>query len=488
MRIGTFISILHLLIGLLGAGIITSFALYFIYISGEQASLRELEDLAFVAQNAAEAPLSAYQDGTGTLAALETTLADYLKARPEVRYTILSPDGRIFLPDAETCTRNGISLSSPEVQAALQKTIGHSIRTCAPTNQRMFYVAAAIYSGPAPSGILVLAAPYNALMQPTFKTMRGLGVVALLIVLFTVAEGWLGSIYISRPLERLSKVAARLREGDLSARAELRGPVEVVHLASTLNGMAEQVQANFDSMRGFVANASHELRTPLTTLKLQVGALDNASDDPEVSRHFLRQVDSEIDRMNHLVSDMLDLSRIEARGAAIERQPVDLGELSSEVLAFWEARSRQAGVSLTLDNQEEPGGLVVSGDPYRLRQLMDNLVDNAIKYTAAGGSVTILLRRCPPEPGARAAEMARIEVRDTGVGIAAEHLPRIFDRFYRVEMRRVAKGSSAPGEKTPGSGLGLAIARSIVTTHDGEIGVTSQPGMGSTFWVELPAA
>lgn len=481
MHIGTFIGILHLLIGILGAGIITAFSLYFIYQNGVQSNLRELEDLAFITVNALESPLSAYREGEATIADVDATLTRYLQSRPEVRFTILTPQGQALLPDSSTCKLSDISPDAPEVQSALNNTIGHSIRVC-PRGERMFFVAVKVEHNLNQHGVLILAAPFNDLMQSTFNTMGWMGIIALLIVAFTVIEGLLGSIYISRPLARLSRVAEQLSRGNLDARAEKNGPVEVVHLAGTLNEMATRLQQSMDAMRAFVANASHELRTPLTTLKLQVGALTNgACEDPEVAQRFLGQVENEIDRLTRLVNDMLDLSQIEGGNTAGMRQPVNLAELASEVLAFWEARSHQAGLVLQL--VVETNQPVINGDPFRLRQLFDNLLDNAIKHTPEGGQIEIRLRRAPRESGSHSPEMVRIEVHDTGKGIAAEHLPNIFDRFYRIEMAR-SEQKTAP--KPNGSGLGLAIARSIANAHGGEIGVDSRPGEGSTFWVTLP--
>lgn len=483
MHIGTFIGILHLMIGILGAGIISAFSLYFIYQNGVQSNLRELEDLAFITVNALESQLSAYKAGDVTVSEIDETLTRYLQSRPEVRFTILSPQGEALLPDSSACQLSDTSLNAPEVQAALNSTIGHSVRVC-PRGEWMFYVAVKIQHNQEEYGVLILAAPYNDLMSSTFTTMRWMGVIALLIVAFTVIEGWLGSVYISRPLARLSSVAEQLSQGDLDARAEQNGPLEVVHLAGTLNEMASRLQNNLDSMRAFVANASHELRTPLTTIKLQVGALVNgACEEPEVGRRFLGQIEAEIDRLTRLVNDMLDLSQIESANTARLLEPVNLVDLASEVLAFWEARSHQAGLELQLSADAELPN--ISGDPFRLRQLFDNLLDNAIKHTPEGGQVVIRLRRPSRESGGHAQDMVRIEVHDTGIGIAAEHLPYIFDRFYRIEMARL---DQKPAAKPNGSGLGLAIARSIVIAHGGEIGVISQPGAGSTFWVMLPVA
>ncbi len=475
LQISTFIGILHLLIAILGAGVITAFALYYIYKSGEQANLREVEDLAFITENALEDPVSAFALNTSTdSTGIEASLRQYLQGHPEIFYTILAPDGSALLPPSAAWSLTDISLDSPEVKAALAHTIGHSIRTSA-AGARMIYVAATIDRGQTLYGILILAAPFENVMAPTYQTMRWMGIIALLIVAFTLAEGWLGSIYISRPLARLLQIAKKLSQGDLSARAEIEGPVEVIHLAQTLNEMAARLQSSLESLRSFVANASHELRTPLTSIKLQVDALrEGACDEPEVANRFLDQLESEIDRLAYTVNDMLDLSQMDS-GAVPDFQPVNLTDLAHEVEAFWEARSHQAGVTLTLViGNDLPE---IQGDPHQLRRLFDNLLDNAIKNTPSGGSVAMVLCSSPIE-GSRTKAGIRVEFRDTGKGIAPQHLPHLFDRFYRIDPHPRGGGG--------GSGLGLAIAQSIVTGHGGTIGVNSLLGSGSTFWFEIP--
>ncbi len=473
MRIGTFIGILHLLIGILGAGVITSFALFFIYKNGEQANLRGVEDLAAITQNALDEPVRSFVSGKGSSADIEATLSRYLQGHPEITYTILSASGEPLLPSSSSCSLKDISLTSPEVTTAMNEPVGHSIRNC-PEGVRTIYVATAIKNGANLLGILILAAPFNDVMAPTYQTMRWMGIIALLIVAFTVVEGWLGSVYISKPLGRLSQTAEKLSQGDLTARAATEGPVEVTHLAMTLNEMAARLQSSLESLRAFVGNASHELRTPLTSIKLQVEALRAcACEEPEVADRFLNQLEHEIDRLAYTVNDMLDLSQIE--GSEPNFQPVNLGELVNEVEAFWETRSRQAGIELAVDTGQHLPDL--SGNAYQLRRLLDNLLDNAIKNTPAGGTVKILLRHGLADSNYPKGTI-RIEVRDSGKGIAQEHIPHIFDRFYRIDPHPRGGGG--------GSGLGLAIAQSIVSAHGGIIGVKSTLGAGSTFWIELP--
>jgi signal transduction histidine kinase len=476
LPIGTFIGALHLLIAVLGAGVITLFSLYFIYRSGEQASLREMRDLAAIIDSGLESSVAEFLNGSGSFEDVAATLDRFLDNRPEVRYLLLYPDGSTFPAAGPDRALGRVPITAPEVQQALSQPVGLVIRDNA-QGRRMIYAATVLHREAAPGAILVMAVPLDQAMQPTYAAMRWVVLIAVLIVLFTVAEGWLGSIYISAPLVRLSQVAGRLSEGDMTARAKPEGPAEVSHLAETLNEMAARVQDSLESLPAFVANASHELRTPLTAIKLQVSALRSAREEPEAAEHFMTQIEGEIDRLEHTVNDMLDLSQLEGGGSLPQFQRIDMLDLAGEVQAFWQARARQAGLALTLD--VEPDLPAVRGDPYQLRRLLDNLLDNAVKYTPAGGKIDISLRHCPPLAGKRSPDVVRVEVSDNGPGIPPEHVSHLFERFYRIETR-------APGGRAKGSGLGLAIARSIVRAHGGQIGVNSLPGAGSTFWVELP--
>lgn len=217
----------------------------------------------------------------------------------------------------------------------------------------------------------------------------------------------------------------------------------------------------------FVANVSHELRTPLASIKAAVGTLDDgALNDKEAARVFLKRIDSEVDRMNLLVSDLLDLSRLESGQVAPKREPVDLSHLVAETIERLRTRAETKGVRLKADVSESLP--VVQADRNMIAQVLSNLLDNALKFTDRGGSVNV----DAATPGSRVV----VSVSDTGSGIAAEHLPRIFERFYKVDRART-KG---------GTGLGLAIAKHVVIAHGGEIWVDSIEGQGSTFYFSLP--
>jgi two-component system phosphate regulon sensor histidine kinase PhoR len=218
----------------------------------------------------------------------------------------------------------------------------------------------------------------------------------------------------------------------------------------------------------FLSNVSHELRTPLAAIRAFVETLDaGAIDEPEHNRRFLSIIDRNAARMHNLIDDILELSAIEAGTVAVEPRAVNLRPLVEEVLSALASRAEARGVAL---GNFVPAGVTVRADPRRLEQMLTNLLDNAVKFSREGGGVRVHHERS----GGR----DRISVTDSGDGIAPEHLPRIFERFYRVDRAR--------SRELGGTGLGLAIVKHLARAHGGEATVRSAAGQGSVFTVELP--
>jgi two-component system phosphate regulon sensor histidine kinase PhoR len=217
--------------------------------------------------------------------------------------------------------------------------------------------------------------------------------------------------------------------------------------------------------RDFVSNLSHELRTPLTAIKGFVETLAEESSTP--NRNYLEIMNRHTDRMVNMVKDLLTLAEMEEPRMRLEKSRVDLLKLADTVAVIFAGRCREKNVRLEVIASE--GLPAFFGDPYRLEQLFINLVDNAVKYTERG-EIQISLASREKE--------IEIRVRDTGQGIAAEHLPRIFERFYVVDPSR--------SREQGGTGLGLAIAKHIVLLHDGRIEAVSEPGRGTEFIITLP--
>jgi two-component system phosphate regulon sensor histidine kinase PhoR len=228
--------------------------------------------------------------------------------------------------------------------------------------------------------------------------------------------------------------------------------------------------------RDFVANVSHELRTPLTALLGFIETLKGAArDDAAARERFLGIMEGEAERMNRLVRDLLSLSRVEEAERMRPTDPVEITGLVASVALTLAPMAEAQGVTLTVENLPAP--LDVPGDDDQLRQVLSNLLENAIKYSGRGAAVTVTLRRSEQDALLRAPAVA-IAVSDTGEGIDPVHIPRLTERFYRVDSHR--------SREMGGTGLGLAIVKHIVNRHRGRMRVESEPGRGSTFTVTLP--
>jgi signal transduction histidine kinase len=297
----------------------------------------------------------------------------------------------------------------------------------------------------------------------------GVGTTAAALLIFGPVRGRLRS---------LEAAARKVGAGDLSARAREDGGDEVAALAHAFNQMttdlaarAAELQASDRTRRLLFADVSHELMTPLTAMRgyLETLSMRALSLDPETRDRYLSIVSDETRRLEHIVHDLLDLARMEGRGDSLDLQDVPIEDLFGRVAARHERDASLKGVALTTNIA--PGAEIVSGDPLRLEQALQNLTANALRHTPSGGEIELRA-----ESGA--GELV-ITVRDTGPGIPAEHLAHIFDRFYKIDPAR-------PG-KTSGSGLGLSIVKAIVERHGGTTTVSSQPGQGTRFIIRLPS-
>jgi two-component system sensor histidine kinase BaeS len=287
---------------------------------------------------------------------------------------------------------------------------------------------------------------------------------------------------IATPVRRLTEASRDLGEGDLARRVPAEviedGPVELSELGIQFNAMAERLQESVeiirrdrDRSREFLADVSHELRTPIAALRTFNELLtEGAADDPSARTEFLETSRTQLERLDWLAQNLLELSKLDSGLVLLDLRPEDLRSSVEQAVEQSAATARRRGVALTMRRPDSP--IPLRHDPVRIGQVVTNLVGNAIKFTPRGGSVTVDVRG---EPGGGAS----ITVADTGIGIEAAELPRIFDRFFRGSRATEARGS--------GSGLGLAIVRGIVEMHGGTVAVESRPGAGSTFRVVLPA-
>jgi signal transduction histidine kinase len=332
-----------------------------------------------------------------------------------------------------------------------------------------------------PYGVEVtLANPY------TFRTSAIANVTGLLAVIGLVAMivAMVVAATLARrfttPLRRLTEASRDLAEGDLARRVPAdslsSGATEVSELALQFNTMAERLQGSVDTIRRdrdrsreFLADVSHELRTPIAALRMFNELLvEGADEEPTTRAEFLESSRAQLERLDWLAQNLLELSKLDSGLVLLDLRPEDLRATVEQAVTQAATTARRRGVELRLELPQEP--LPLRHDPVRIGQVVTNLVGNAIKFTGRGGNVRVSVAAEP--------EGASIVVTDTGIGIDAVELPRIFERFYRGARAIEARGS--------GSGLGLAIVRSIVEMHGGTVTVNSRLGEGSTFRVLLP--
>jgi signal transduction histidine kinase len=394
-----------------------------------------------------------------------------------MEFTVFLPDGSPLVDSTDELPPTANRHNAPEVIEALDSELGRGVNIRANSEGKtIMHMAVLVQREIEVTGILRLSIP----LEPTLEAARR-SFALLLIVALTIASGvslvgWMLAKNLASPIQKLTRAAKNMESGDLGVRVKPSGPQELILLAEAFNSMASRIQSFVNELRAFVANASHELRTPLTTIKLHTEALhEGAVEEPEVAKRFLGEIESEIDRLIRMVNDLLDLSRMDAGLDNSQRTTLNLETIAREVYETFCIRAARDEVSLSLDI--EPGILPVIGNEDQLRRVFYNLVENAIKYTPKDGQIEILLRA-----GANK-NTVRLLVRDTGPGISPEHLPHVFERFYRIDTSQQSRRGA-----TRGSGLGLAIAKSIVENHGGQIGVSSQLNNGTTFWADLPCA
>ncbi|NUS00049.1 MAG: HAMP domain-containing histidine kinase, partial [Kribbellaceae bacterium] len=293
----------------------------------------------------------------------------------------------------------------------------------------------------------------------TAATALGVVLIAALVMLFAGRR-------LVRPIVALTGAAQRMRNGDHAARVPVSGKDEVARLGHAFNDMAEAIQRHDFQRKAMVSDVAHELRTPLANIK---GYLV-ASEDGVVPLDgaLVTSLLEETSLLEHLVADLQDLALADAGMLRLHPAPRDLTELAGQVVLAHQPTAEAASVTLT-STASGPSPAVV--DSARIRQAVGNLVSNAIRYTPPGGRVIVGIR--PVDNG------YNLSVTDNGTGIAPEHLPHLFDRFYRADVSRT--------RTTGGSGLGLAITKHLVEAHQGRITVTSRPGSGSTFTIWLPS-
>lgn len=356
-----------------------------------------------------------------------------------------------------------------EMKAALALQEQHDIRVDPWSQETRLFVAAPVLHEEELLGVVQISIPWAIVQARINAQWTALIVAGILAVLGNVLVSFWLTRSIVRPLRLLTQTAREIAGGRMDRRVPVHGRDEVGMLAVAFNEMAEQLQQRIERERLFIGNASHELRSPLTSLKLRLEMLQDPSLPPDRRQRYLEEAYREAERLQQLADRLLDFTRLQVRPETETAKPLDLAPVVGEVVDSFAFRAAQAGVRLRYEPSAQALTARVSEEG--LRTIVQNLVDNALKYTPAGGEVTV---RLFPDDG-----QVVLQVEDTGEGIPPEHLPYIFEPFYRANHSRSGKHSA---------GLGLSIAKRLVETFGGTIRVQSTVGQGTTFTVSFPSA
>ena len=370
-----------------------------------------------------------------------------------------------------------------ELDVALPDAAGEDGQTREPslTATSSAIVSDLWYSDTAPPGRelrVTLSNPFSSREETTTTITEVLLNAALVALVVALLVALLLAQWLARPLRRLTVTSRLLAEGHLDARVEIpnNSPPEVQELSDAFNDMAERLQesvsiisADRDRSREFVADVSHELRTPIAAMRtFNELLLEGAVEDPETREEFLRGSRQQLERLDWLAANLLELSKLDSGLVALQLRVEDLRTVAEDAVDHAEPMAERKGVELRTHLPE--ASVIQPHDPPRLGQVLGNLIGNAIKFTPKGGAVDVTVEATD--------EGAAFIVSDNGVGIDADELEHVFDRFYRGTRRRE--------ERAGGSGLGLAIARSIVDMHHGRISISSTPDVGTEVLVTLP--
>lgn len=396
-----------------------------------------------------------------------------LSSQLDTRIRVLDPQGTVLVDSRPEGGGEALGADALFLRAMDGGTASRVVRQ---GGRSELELAVPVEVGGSPVGVVYLSQPLRD-MAAVIRDLRTRWLVSTLVALvLSAAAGLVLSGAIARPLRRLTEAAGAVARGRLDPQVPEGSDDEIGRLSRAFNDMTARLRAARQAQVDLVANVSHELRTPLTAVKGMVETLrDGAIDDPAVRDRFLETVEDETDRLIRLVNDLLTLSRVDSEALSLQRGEVDVAALAGEAAARLEARAQARGVSVQVEAAATTPPAWADGD--RVLQVLLNLLDNAVKYSQPGGRVVV---RLTARGDAAGAEQVQVQVQDEGIGIAAQHLDRIGERFYRADRAR----SRAEG----GSGLGLAIAQALVAAHGGRLWVESCEGEGTAVTFTLPAA
>lgn len=397
-----------------------------------------------------------------------SSLTKEVSRQINARVIILDRRGLVLGDSVRAGGLLGRQLNRPEIENALRGDIGSSMQYSAVTGQRIMQVALPVLETDEIIGAVFLASS----LEDIYETLRMVGfflVAATLLAL--VLAGFLATFLsktVTNPIKELTEATREMAAGQLEQKIVVHNRDEIGQLAGQFNIMALKVTETNKRLREFVANASHELRTPLTTINLLVASLKDHAGEKEIRDEFIEDIDKETQRLIRLVEDLLNLARLERKGNVLLKEPLDLIKVAREAAASVVRLAEARGLRLSCVNREQD--IEIMGQEETIKQVLVNLLDNAVKHTLSGGRIRLEVRK---EAG-----FASVVITDTGCGIPPADLEKIFQRFYRVDKAR--------SRELGGTGLGLAITREIIKQHGGKIWAENRAEGGSMFCFLLP--
>lgn len=487
--LSTRLALSYLLLILVGMGLVAPLAWLAVerlYLNTQSASLLAQAELVASALGSQVETSGAvpYSQVANTAPGIHTRVIDAQGGAVIDLFAAAEPQPSLPLPELAQNAAGLVTpaelLSRPEIAKAVQGQAATAVRSLeAAAGKRVLYAAAPVLAGDGSvAQVVYLATPLpdtRLRALPAALRWQFAGVL-LAAAALAGAAGLLLARRIARPLARLADAARAVSEGDLQQSVPEDGSIrELDVLGRAFNRMTASLRQADQAKTAFISDVTHELRTPLTVIKGSIETLeDGAADDLEARGRFLASMNRETERLIRLVNDLLVLTRADAGALNLQLRPLDLAELARQRCAHLERRAAQRQVTLRVEQDllaGSAGDFSITADADRLAQVLDNLLDNAVRYAPPGSAVTVRLARAGGEVTCR--------VSDCGPGIAPKHLPLLFERFYRADPGR-DRGQG-------GAGLGLAIVRSLVLAHGGRVTVESVEGQGTAFTVWLLA-
>jgi signal transduction histidine kinase len=396
-------------------------------------------------------------------------LVKSISARVNNRITVIEPDGTVAADSQSDASLMPNHYDRDEVRSVIEGSpFCVSLRHSPTLNENTLYAAVPLTSNGALQAVLRLSMPIKTVNLFTRKTFKSIFIVFAWFFLISIAAAYFISKKMTSGIALLNKAALNISEGNFNEKILIRSDDEIETLADSFNKMSDDVKQLETLKKDFIINASHELKTPLTSIIGFAETIETGQLPPETA-HYLSIIKKQAQRLSNIVNDLLSLSLLETV-KKIDKQNVDIIKIISDCVSLYKKKTEEKGIVIITDVAKDLKPAYAN--EFNIEQLFINLIDNAVKYTEKG--------RIEIKAANYDACFIKISVADTGIGIAKEHLARIFERFYVADKSR--------SKQTGGTGLGLSIVRHILNVNGGSISVESVEKKGAVFTVTLPAA